>query len=142
MRAVNLDGGTDGQIGQEVGKEAAFYTVYAELKAVASGGRSDGVGAGLLLAVLVQRQCGDELAGGIGKAFQTLEDKEEVIALVSFRKAILAHETCCIKLTSQSRSRFAGKIRAVPEFMCHFEVREMWHLLPPQRRRPAAGDPG
>ena len=117
VRPVNLDGGTDGeigQIGQVIGEEAFFDPVDAELKAVAIGGRGDGVGAGLHLAVLVRRYGGNELAWGVGKALNPVDDEFEVVALGYFRDAVFACKTCGVKLTCQGVSRFAGKIGRRP----------------------------
>ena len=66
VRTVDLDGSADGQVGQVgqvIGEEAILHAVDAQLKLVAAGGRGDGVGARLLLAVLVRGHRGDELAG-------------------------------------------------------------------------------
>jgi hypothetical protein len=87
MRSMNLDGATDrqvGQVGQIVGKEALLDAVHAKLKFVAVGRRGQRVGAGLQLAVGVQRHTADKLARRKGKAFQLVEDKAEVVALGNF----------------------------------------------------------
>ncbi len=109
VRPVDLNLGADGQIGQVgqvIGEEAFLHTVHAKLKAVADGRRSDGVSAGLHLALRVLSHGGDKLAGSIGKALQLVDDKNEVVALCDFRDADFAFETRGIKFTGQGFSRW------------------------------------
>ena len=84
---MNLNLGPDGQIGQVgqvIGEEAFFDPVDAQFKDILVRRRSDGVSAGLHLALRVLSHGGDKLAGCIGKALQFVDDKCEVVALSNF----------------------------------------------------------
>ena len=94
-----------GQVGQVIGKEAAFDAVDAEVEAVAAGSRGNGVGAGLLLAVAVLGHRGDELSGGEGKALKLIEDELEVIALGRIRKCSLCAQD--VRYTAHGPRQFS-----------------------------------
>jgi len=86
--AVNLDGAAGrqfGEIGEVVGEESLGHAIDAEFEVVDVGGGSDGVGAGLLLAVGIGGDGGDELAGDEGEGFQFVENEIEVVTLGRFR---------------------------------------------------------
>ena len=51
------------------GEEAIFDAVDAKIEAVGDGSRGDGVGAGLLLAVRIRGDRGNELAGQVRERF-------------------------------------------------------------------------
>src|SRR5579863_9911913 len=91
-------------------REKTFLNpVDAELKAFAIWRRRNGVGPRLHLAVLVLCNRRDELAGSERKALHLIDHKLKVVALGYFRNAFLACKSCCIKLSCQGISLFAGK---------------------------------
>ena len=86
--SVDLDGAAGrqvGEIGEVVGKESLGHAVDAKLEVVGVGCGGNGVGAGLLLAVGISGDGGDELAGDEGKGLEIVENEIEVVALGRFR---------------------------------------------------------
>ena len=92
------------KVGQVVGKEAAFHAVDAKVEAVAVGRRCDGVGTGLLLAVGVSGDGGDELAGCERETLDAFDDELEVVALGNLGDADFLFKTCGQKLAGQGVS--------------------------------------
>jgi hypothetical protein len=93
--AVELDAVAFGQVGEEVGKESAFDAVGADVEDVAAGRGGDGVGAGLLLAVGIGRDHGDELAGFEGEVVGAFNDKLEMKCLGLLGEQDLTAQACC-----------------------------------------------
>jgi len=67
-----------------VGKEAALDAVYAQVKAVAAGSRSDGVGPGLGLAAAIDGYGREKLAWRVVEILHLIELKLQVKALGGF----------------------------------------------------------
>jgi hypothetical protein len=72
---------------------------------VALGRRSDGIGAGLLLALGVIGHGGNKLAGGIRKALKLVQNKDEVVALRQFGDAFFSFKTSGMEIKGQGSSR-------------------------------------
>ncbi len=92
VRPVELDGLAGLEIAEEIGEEALFDTVDAKIEFIRAWGRSDGVGAGLLLAAAVGGDGGDELAGGEGEVVGAFDGEGQVEALGPLGEQALAEE--------------------------------------------------
>ncbi len=123
VRPVKLDrlaGIKVRQVGKVIGKESAFHAVDAKVEPVAARRRGDGIGSGLFLAPRVRCNRGNELAHGIRKALQLLDDKLQMVALCRFRDADPALQARCIELSFQGKypqdKGSATRSIAVPEY--------------------------
>ena len=81
---MDLNRITLGQIDQVIGEKTTFYPVHAEVKPIAIGCGSNGVGSGLRLAITVHRHGRNELARCEIEMLHILESKLKVVALSGF----------------------------------------------------------